>query len=204
MSEEMFEKEHISGETDTMTNAGNQAAHNQTPDQQNGYNAYQNGSQMNYQADNMGYNNGNTYQNMGNSGTDDAWKQQYLNPQTQQKKEQSNGFGIAALVLGIISLILFCTCINIPLAILAIVFAIIQLVKGAKSGAGKGMAIGGLITGIASLVCFVVFYVLISIGIIDAGSDYYYDIPYEDFQDDVDDFFNDLDYSYEDIVDESF
>ena len=39
-----------------------------------------------------------------------------------KEQEPGVGFGIASLVLGIISLLLFCTCINIPLAILAIVF----------------------------------------------------------------------------------
>lgn len=222
MSEDMFENEHTSETTDTMTNAGNQAPYNPTQNQPNGYNPYQNGNQVTYQADNGGYNNENSYnngnvyqnanaynnvngnpnanaynntnayQNMGATGADETWKQQYLNPQ-QPKKEGGNGFGIAALVLGIISLILFCTCINLPLAVLAIVFAIVQMVKG---GSGKGMAIGGLITAIASIVCFVVFYVLISIGAIDASSDLYYDTPYEDFEDDMDDFFDNLDYSY--------
>ncbi|MEE1248617.1 MAG: hypothetical protein UHU19_05250 [Lachnospiraceae bacterium] len=201
MSEETYENGQIPENNGSMTDMSEQTMYQQAQNQTNDYNTYQNG---NYQSDNMGYNNGNAYQNMGSSGmNNEAWKQQYINPQ-QQKKEGGNGFGIAALILGIISLILFCTCINIPLAILAIIFAIVQMVKGGKSGAGKGMAIAGLITGIASLVCFIVFYVMIAVGIVDAGSDFYYDTPYEyfeeDFEDDIDDFFDDLSYSVGDAI----
>ena len=69
-----------------------------------------------------------------------------------------------------------------------------------KNGAGKGMAIAGLITGIASLVCFVVFYVMIAVGIADDGGDFYYNTPYEEFEDDIDDFFDDLSYSTGDAL----
>ena len=200
MSEETYENEQISEANDTMTNMSDQTMYGQTQNQTNDYNTYQNGSQTNYQSDNMGYNNENVYQNMGNSGmNNEAWKQQYINPQP-QKKEGGNGFGIAALILGIISLVLFCTCINIPRAVLAIIFAIVQLVKSGKNGAGKGMAIAGLITGIASLVCFVVFYVMIAVGIADDGGDFYYNTPYEEFEDDIDDFFDDLSYSTGDAL----
>ncbi len=65
-------------------------------------------------------------------------------------KKIGQGFGIASLVLGIISLILFCTCINIVLAIVAIIFGIIQIVKYEK----KGMAIGGIATAGASILLF--------------------------------------------------
>jgi hypothetical protein len=79
----------------------------------------------------------------------------------QEKPEGGIGFGITALVLGIIALITFCTfCVNVPCAILAIIFGIIQLVRGN----GKGLAIGGLITAGFSLVAMIVFWVVVGIG----------------------------------------
>ncbi len=64
------------------------------------------------------------------------------------------GFGIASMVLGIIALILFFSFVNIPLAILAIIFGIIQLTRKAP----KGMAISGIVMGISSLFLLVVFW----------------------------------------------
>ena len=62
------------------------------------------------------------------------------------KKGTSNGFGIASLICGIIS-ILSCCCswiIGLPCGIAAVVLGIIQLVKYQE----KGLAIGGIVTGI--------------------------------------------------------
>ncbi|MGN1204548.1 MAG: DUF4190 domain-containing protein, partial [Lachnospiraceae bacterium] len=111
---------------------------------------------------------------------------QYLTAD-QLPAEPTKAFGIAAMILGIISLVLFCTCINIPLAIAAIVLAIVQLVKGGK----KGMAVAGLVTGAASIVCFVIFWVLISIGVIDESLTYSYDIPYYEWEEEFEDNFYD-------------
>lgn len=146
------------------TNAGSQASYGSQPNYQN---------QANYQY------NGTTPE--GNNG---SWQQQYINP---KPAEPTKAFGIAAMILGIISLVLFCTCINIPLAIAAIVLAIVQLVKGGK----KGMAVAGLVTGAASIVCFVIFWVLISIGVIDESLTYSYDIPYYEWEEEFEDNFYD-------------
>lgn len=67
------------------------------------------------------------------------------------------GFGIASLVLGIISLLCFCSCINIILAILAVIFGIIQIV----SYETKGMAIAGIVTATISVILSVVCYGLV-------------------------------------------
>ena len=83
-----------------------------------------------------------------------TYRQLYEEPEQEPYQPVSQGFGIAALVLGVISMVLFCSCINIPLAILAIVFGIIQLTK---PDSAKGMAIGGIVTGVISLIAFVVF-----------------------------------------------
>ena len=72
----------------------------------------------------------------------------------------SQGFGIASMVLGIVSLVLFCSCVNILLAIAAIIFGIIQL---ATPGSKKGMAIAGLITSALSILLFIIFSVTFAI-----------------------------------------
>jgi predicted Zn finger-like uncharacterized protein len=67
----------------------------------------------------------------------------------------SNGFCVASLVLGIISLPAFCAVIP---AVLAIIFGVIgynQVSKSGAEGGGKGMAIAGAICGVASGVIFI-------------------------------------------------
>ena len=68
--------------------------------------------------------------------------------------EQQNGgkgLSIAAMVLGIVSVALFCVSyISIPCAILAIIFGIVGKKKG-----GKGMAIAGLVLGIIAIALYV-------------------------------------------------
>lgn len=64
------------------------------------------------------------------------------------------GFGIASMVLGIIALVLFFSFVNIPLAILAIIFGIIQLTRKAP----KGMAISGIVMSTISLFLLVIFW----------------------------------------------
>lgn len=69
-----------------------------------------------------------------------------------QREEPKSGLAIASLVLGIISLILFCSFINIPLAILSIVFGAVALSRNTR----KGMAIAGLVTSIISIVLLII------------------------------------------------
>lgn len=75
----------------------------------------------------------------------------------QPERKPSQAFGIASLVLGIISLLFFYSCCNVLLAVLAIIFGVIQL---AQNKSGKGMAIAGIITSVLSVVLLIVFYVL--------------------------------------------
>lgn len=102
-------------------------------------------------------------------------------------KSESEGFGIASLVLGIITVLLFCTCISWITGILAIIFGIIQLVKGNK----KGMAIVGLITGGIGFIASVILYILIfftSLGSYSNYDDIYnhiYNHIYDDIYDDI-------------------
>ena len=68
--------------------------------------------------------------------------------------QESKGFSIASMVLGIISLVLFCLWyISVPCAIIAIIFAIVGMKKG-----GKGMAITGLVLGIISISIYGIFF----------------------------------------------
>ncbi len=68
--------------------------------------------------------------------------------QNQQGNHGKNGLAIAAMVLGIISLVLFFYWyIAFPCAVLAIIFAVISRKHGKN-----GMATAGLVTGIISIV----------------------------------------------------
>ena len=98
-------------------------------------------------------------------------------------KSKSEGFGIASLVLGIITVLLFCTCISWITGILAIIFGIIQLVKGNK----KGMAIVGLITGGIGFIASVILYILIFFTSLGSYSNYddIYNHIYDDIYDDI-------------------
>ena len=104
-------------------------------------------------------------------------------------KSESEGFGIASLVLGIITVLLFCTCISWITGILAIIFGIIQLVKGNK----KGMAIVGLITGGIGFIASVILYILIFFTGLGSYSSYndIYDHIYDDIYDDIEDSMDD-------------
>jgi hypothetical protein len=88
-------------------------------------------------------------------------------PPAQPPIKQGNGFGVTALVLGIIGLILGLIPVaniftGLPLGILAIIFGIIALVvAGKRGGKGKGTGGVGLVLGIlavaASIIINIVF-----------------------------------------------
>ncbi len=90
------------------------------------------------------------------------------NPQPQPPQQQwlqpprrRNGFGVAALVLGIIGFIfalipLFGIFIAWPCAVLAVVFGGVGMIFAFKGRANKGVAIAGTVLGIAALVVSIV------------------------------------------------
>lgn len=79
-----------------------------------------------------------------------------------EEKQESKGLSIASMVLGIISVVLFCYAyISIPCAILAIIFGIIGMKKG-----GKGMGIAGFVLGIIAIA----LYLLVALGLFTIGS----------------------------------
>ena len=142
---------------------------------------------------NTSYGNGGTDYNYGqsNGGTDYGYGQpnSKVGYQHESNKSESEGFGIASLVLGIITALMFCTCISWITGILAIIFGILQLVKGNK----KGMAIVGLITGGIGFVVSIILYILIFFAGFGSYSNYndIYNHIYDDIYDDIEDSMDD-------------
>ena len=89
--------------------------------------------------------------------TNTEYTQQYQDTYRNIPPEEPAGFAIASLVLGIISLVLSCTMINIITGILALVFGIVHMVKYQSR---KGMAIAGIVLGIISIVIMIILIVV--------------------------------------------
>ena len=69
--------------------------------------------------------------------------------------QESKGLSVASMILGIVSVVLFCFWyLSIPCAILAIIFGVIGKKKG-----GKGMAKAGLILGIIAIILVILVIV---------------------------------------------
>ena len=131
------EKEIVQNETSQMTQEQPETSYGATS------------AEENPQPDNTAYAYGQTaYQQAYQSeqSQPNAYQQAYYG-QT-QAKGTGTGFGIASLVLGILSVFTFACCINYILAVPAIIFGIVQMVKNEK----KGLAIGGIITAVISIV----------------------------------------------------
>lgn len=115
------------------------------------------------------------------------------------RREESQGFGIASMTLGILSLLLFCTCVNVVLAIVAIVFGIVQL---GRTENRKAMAVTGIVTSVLSLILLVIF-IIAFMGSADFQQGFRevqenFNYNYEDgFYDDYDQY----DYDYDDADD---
>jgi len=76
------------------------------------------------------------------------------------ENKKSNGFGIAAMILGIVSLLLFLApYLGLPLAVLAVVFQGIQRKKGINS-----YVTAGLVLGIIGIVINLMMILLVIIG----------------------------------------
>ena len=69
---------------------------------------------------------------------------------------RSNGMAVAALVLGIIGLVLFWVpLLGMVLAILAIIFGGVGMSRANQGASGKGLAIAGLVLGIVAIAIYV-------------------------------------------------
>lgn len=74
-----------------------------------------------------------------------------------------NGMGVAALVLGILAVVLCWSAIGgIVLGVLAIIFAIVGIRRASRGiSTNRGMSIAGLVTGIIGLIVGVLFAILV-------------------------------------------
>lgn len=74
--------------------------------------------------------------------------------------QQSKGLSIASMVLGIVSLVLFCIWwISIPAGIIGLILGGVSLAT--KKG-GKGMAIAGLVCSLVGIALYVIFVVVLA------------------------------------------
>lgn len=150
------------GSQDGQQYSNNNNGYNQNNQQySNNNNGYNQNNQQYY--NNNGYNQNNQQYYNNNNGYNQNGQQyySYQGPRYDANgKIIGNGFGIAALILGIISLLMFCTFINILPAVLAIVFGLIQITRYNQ----KGMAIAGIVTGAVSIVLLICFWTLVFTG----------------------------------------
>ena len=91
--------------------------------------------------------------------------------------KQSNGFGVTALVLGLIGLIIFSWIpginifIALPLGVLAIIFGIVAMVKASsRGGKGKGTGLAGIILGVLTIIASIAIYFVL-LGVIEDQCD---------------------------------
>ena len=79
----------------------------------------------------------------------------------------TNGFAIAALIIGILSIIpIFYWWVP---QILAIIFGAIGLSKAKKTGTGRGMSIAGLVLGIVAIV-IVIIVIIVAVAFVSTGA----------------------------------
>jgi hypothetical protein len=84
-----------------------------------------------------------------------------------QPPRPSTGMAVAAMVLGIVALALFCLWyVSIPCGIVAIVLGVVARRRVAEgTGGGRGMATAGLICGVISIVLALLILALIAAGV---------------------------------------
>jgi len=87
----------------------------------------------------------------------------------------SNGIAIAALIVGIISLLFALIPVvgwfSVPFAIGAIGMGVAGLSRAKSANTGRGLAIGGIVTGVLALLASVVWTVLLVVVADDVDSD---------------------------------
>ena len=128
---------------------------------------------------------------------EDQFKYQQPYPQYQQPvmppKGDGIGFGVASLVLGAVSILMFGCCVNYILAIIAIALGIVQLVKNKQ----KGLAIGGIVTACVSILLGTWLWIGVFANAGEWNTDNLYKEFYEDFYEEYEDeyfpLYNDID-----------
>lgn len=86
----------------------------------------------------------------------------------QPQKGDGIALGVTSMVLGIASLLLFCTCINFATAIAAIIVGIVQISKNKE----KSFAITGIITAVISLVLAAILWGVFAVGMTKSGVEF--------------------------------
>ncbi|HZK34280.1 MAG TPA: DUF4190 domain-containing protein [Bacillota bacterium] len=100
---------------------------------------------------------------MDNNNFDGGSDNGYQSPNYDQQAAvpDRKGMAVASLVLGIISVVLFCLWyLSLPCAVVGLILGIMSL-----KSSGRGMAIAGLVISIVTLVITVLLFVLAAIGI---------------------------------------
>jgi hypothetical protein len=94
----------------------------------------------------------------------------------QQTPVPTNGLATAALVLGIIGVVLFWTIwVGILLGVLATIFGAIGVSRAKRGAPNKGMAVAGLVLGILAMIGSVVFTVAV-VNVVDDSDDTFREI----------------------------
>ncbi|MCR4674026.1 MAG: DUF4190 domain-containing protein [Lachnospiraceae bacterium] len=149
-----FTDDYFQDESTTRT-----SGYSNTTETNNSYGSDQSNEYGNYNGQNpYGDNFGNNGRNPYGGYNENPYNNQNNYNRDYGQNDKKVGFGIASLVLGIISLVFFCSCINVITGVLAIIFGIIQIAKG--KGMGKGMAIAGIITAVISIIMCFVFWAI--------------------------------------------
>ena len=90
--------------------------------------------------------------------------QPQANVNNSKATEGASGICIAAMVLGIVSLVFMCFWpISLPCAVVAFILGLVGLKKP-----GRGMAIAGIVTGVITFVIMIIFFILIVVGVFTA------------------------------------
>lgn len=121
-----------------------------------------------------------------------------------QSKQKGDGiaFGVASMVLGIISLLLFCTCVNFVLAILAVIFGVVQLVKHKE----RAFAVTGIVTAVISILLGILLWGTAAVGLGGITMNDYTDIYDYYYGDELDEGYGGYEdyydgYGYDDLYD---
>ena len=89
----------------------------------------------------------------------------YMGDLEQPQKGDGIALGVTSMVLGIVSLLLFCTCINFATAIAAIICGIVQISKNKE----KSFAVVGIATAAISLVLALFLWGIVITGMSESG-----------------------------------
>ena len=90
--------------------------------------------------------------------------------QAPKAKPEGYGMGIAAMVLGIISLVFFCAVwLSVPCAIVGLILGVVAMNKAKVQGLKNSMAVAGLVCSCISLAVLVVWIIWVGIVMSAAG-----------------------------------